>query len=88
MLPLLSDIIDALEVERNDIVAVFFQGIRNQLIDVESEADLMGPFLQLAGTAPVVNEAGVDPRVLFKIDELLELAQELAQTLSADSLPH
>ncbi len=88
LLPKLSDIIDSLGDESDEIVSIFFAGIRDQLVEVESEAELIGPFLQLAGTAPVVNAAGVDPRVLFKIDELLELAQELAHTLSASSQQH
>lgn len=88
MLPILSDIIGSLEDESDDVVAMFFVGIRDQLMNVESEEELMEPFLQLAGTAPVVNAAGVDPRVLFKIDELLALAHELAHTLSASSQQH
>lgn len=88
LMPILAEILDSLAQEKNDTVAAFFDDIRKQLERVETEADLMGPFLQLAGTAPVVNAAGVAPATWLKIDELLALAQELAHTLSAGAQQH
>lgn len=88
LLPLLDEVIESLDADRNDVVALFFAGVRTQLLNVDTEVELMAPFLQLAGTAPVVNAAGVDPHVLGKIDALLARAQELAHTLSASSMSH
>jgi hypothetical protein len=88
LMPVLTEILESLARERNDTVAAFFDDIRRQLERVETEAELMGPFLQLAGTAPVVNAVGVAPATWFKIDELLALSQEIAHTLSASSQQH
>ena len=81
LLPPLSDVIDALGDEPDEVVLSFFESIRRDLEGVETEADLIDPFMQLVGTAPVVNAAGVNAEVLDLIDELLARAQALAQSM-------
>ena len=86
--PLLNTVIESLADEPDRRVSDFFVSIRDQLRNASTEEELLTPFLRLAGTAPLVNAVGVDPFVLMQIDVVLERAQQLAQTLSADSDLH
>jgi len=88
LLPLLDQVLESVADQPDDRLRAFFGSIRSQLEHAASEEELLTPFLRLAGTAPLVHSVGVDPFSLMVIDVLLERAQELAQTLSADGRVH
>ena len=82
LLPLFDDLERVLRSEQDSEAFAFFGEIRRWIeraIDVE---DLMGPFMQLATTA--FRGFDLTPASHVAVDPILETAQALSFTLSAD----
>lgn len=87
LVPLLRGLEAALGEDRRDGSLEFFSEIRRWIERAAEEADLMGPFMQLATTA--FRDFDFDLGEQLLIDRILEIAQTISATLSADDrLPH
>lgn len=82
LLPLFDALAAILDREQDADAAAFFNEIRRWIERAVREEDLMGPFMQLATTA----FRGFDfpPDGHLAVDRILEAAQTLSFTLSAD----
>ena len=82
LLPLFDSLDRILEREHDVEASAFFGEIRRWIERAVREEDLMGPFMQLATTA----FRGFDfaPDGHMAVDRILEIAQTLSFTLSAD----
>ena len=82
-MPALSALEQQLERERQSATLAFFRGIAAAIRAAEEPDDLAGPFLELSTTAFQGFRLSAPAAVL--VDEVLERAQRIALTLSADA---
>jgi hypothetical protein len=87
LLPLLGHLERILERDQDADASAFFRDIRRWIERAVRTEDLMGPFMQLATTAFRGFDFAPDAHVV--VDRILEAAQTLSFTLSAErKIPH
>jgi hypothetical protein len=87
LLPMLQELLAMLEEGEHEKPHRFFAEIAWKIDEARTEADLMQPFMRLAASAYIVQDAVLEPHVLALIDRILASAQQIAFTLSAETPP-
>ena len=77
-------ILVALGPDPHPVAVAFFERIRRRLTSGHVEEHLAEAFMDLSMAAFELQGLALPPLVMFQLDQLLERAQEVAATLSAD----
>ncbi|MEE4301093.1 MAG: hypothetical protein V2J24_16750 [Pseudomonadales bacterium] len=89
LVPLADELVEQLEADGDPDSARWFSALRASLAAAREEEDLIMIFIeQLGPTGPMAMSAGFSFAARFKLDVLLERAQEVAFAFSADGDAH